>query len=483
VATSISFIDALRAELPDGRATTDPDHLERCSADWSWPALYARANGTSARPDVVVRAASDEEIAVTLRLATENGVTVVPRGGGSGVMGAAVPHHGGIVLDLAEMNRVVEIDEESMTATVEAGHNGREFEQLLNARGLSFPHFPASAEWASVGGYVAGRGSGVLSTRYGKIEDQVLSLRVVLANGDIIDTVPLSRHAVGPELTQLFVGSEGTLGVITRVRVKVMPIPEHRRFEAFSIPTLRAAVDALRHALQRGIRPSVVRLYDVDASAGSLTGVVGQELRTPTLLLVFEGQPGVADAEADVTLQLLSERGGSPLDSALCERWWNRRYDFYYPPHYPQLPAMWGTIDAVASYRHVLDVYEAVRDAVGTRFAGSGLTLRTHFSHWYEWGSMVYPRFVLPDIAVLDDPLAVYKQIWGAGVEAILGAGGLINDHHGIGSTLAPYVQRQWGPAFGTLLDVKRCLDPANVLNPGKLGFPLDRPGANGRRG
>ena len=160
-------------------ASTDAAELERCARDWSWSSLYAQQQGRAALPDVVVRATSDEEVATTLRLASEAGVPVVPRGGGSGVMGAAVPYAGGVVVDVSGMDRVVEIDELSLTATVEAGHNGRAFEQLLNERGLSFPHFPASAEWASVGGYVAARGSGVLSSRYGKIEDQV----VVAARG------------------------------------------------------------------------------------------------------------------------------------------------------------------------------------------------------------------------------------------------------------------------------------------------------------
>ena len=179
------------------------------------------------------------------------------------------------MVDLSAMDRIVEIDEASLTATVEAGHNGRAFERALNERGLSFPHFPASAEWASVGGYVAARGSGVLSSRYGKIEDQVVALRVVTPTGEVIDTMPVPRHAVGPELTQLFVGSEGTLGVITRVTVKLVPLPAHRRFEAVALPSLEGGIEALRATMQRGLRPAVIRFYDAEASRGSLSPVVG----------------------------------------------------------------------------------------------------------------------------------------------------------------------------------------------------------------
>jgi alkyldihydroxyacetonephosphate synthase len=370
------------------------------------------------------------------------------------------------------MDAIVDIDEVALTATVEAGHNGRAFEAALNARGLSFPHFPASAEWASVGGYVAARGSGVLSSRYGKIEDLVLALLVVTPTGEVIDTLPVPRHAVGPELTQLFVGSEGTLGIVTRVTVKLIPVPAHRRFEALALPSLQAGVDGLRAVMQRGLRPAVIRFYDAEAAGASLSPVVGATLETPTALLMFEGEERVADAEAERALELLDAVGGTRLEPALCRTWWDRRYDFYHPPHYPTLPAMWGTIDAVAPYDRILDVYDAVRAALAP-FAEQGLRLRTHLSHWYDWGAMVYPRFLLPDITPLDDPALLYRRIWAAGVEAILDAGGVINDHHGVGSTLAPYVARQWGPAYDTLLRVKRALDPANVMNPGKLGFPV----------
>jgi alkyldihydroxyacetonephosphate synthase len=132
---------------------------------------------------------------------------------------------------------------------------------------------------------------------------------------------------------------------------------------------------------------------------------------------------------------------------------------------------MWGTIDAVASYDRILGVYDGIRAALEP-FAGDGLKLRTHFSHWYDWGTMVYPRFIIPDVSGHPDPVGLYEAIWRAGVEAIFAAGGVINDHHGVGATLAPFLERQWGAAYGTLLQVKHALDPAGVMNPGKLGFP-----------
>jgi alkyldihydroxyacetonephosphate synthase len=259
--------------------------------------------------------------------------------------------------------------------------------------------------------------------------------------------------------------------VITQVTVRLVPLPAYRRFEAVALPSLEAGIVGLRTTMQRGLRPAVIRFYDAEAAAGSLSPVVGQALDTATALLMFEGEEAVADAEAETALGFLSETGGTRLDQQLCRTWWEHRYDFYHPPHYPTLPSMWGTIDAVAPYERIVPVYDAVRAALKP-YEAQGLRLRTHLSHWYEWGSMVYPRFVIPDASGADDPLALYYEIWGAGVNAILDAGGVMNDHHGVGSTLSQYVPRQWGAAHATLARIKAALDPAGIMNPGKLGLP-----------
>ena len=189
---------SLSSALGAGAVLTAPDELEAYAADTYWPALAAKAAGTPlARPDAVVRPRTEEEVATVLEIAHEHRVPVVPWGGGSGTQGGALAIHGGIVIDLRSLDKVIEVDETSMTATVQAGKNGRELEAELNARGLMLPHYPASVEWATVGGYVAARGSGVLSTRYGKIEDLVLSLRVATPAGGLMDTVAVPRHAVG----------------------------------------------------------------------------------------------------------------------------------------------------------------------------------------------------------------------------------------------------------------------------------------------
>ena len=447
---------------------TDAEVLERYSADTYWKALAARANGAPlGLADAAVRPADEDGVAAVLRFANDRGLPVVPRGGGSGSQGGAVPTEGGILLDLTRLERIVEVDEESLTVTAEAGVNGETLERALNERGLMLPHYPASVDLATVGGYVAARGSGVLSTRYGKIEDLVLSLRVALADGSLVETVAVPRHAVGPELTQLFVGSEGTLGVVTRATLQLAPLPAKRRFEAISFATLPEGIAAVRTCIARGLRPSVVRLYDEEATRTSLGPVVEEELEGVCTVFCFEGEPAVADAEAETLLRLVRDHGGAILDGRLGETWWRRRYEFYKPPHHPELPSIWGTLEAVAPYARIYDVYRAVKAAVEAPYADHGLVLKVHFSHWYPWGTMMYGRFIVPDGG--PDAIDLHDRIWDDAVQAMLRAGGVMNDHHGVGLKLAPYMRAQHGPGLDLMRRIKEVLDPNRIMNPGKL--------------
>ncbi len=461
---------ALVARVGDSAVTTASEDLDAYTADTYWPALAATAAGTPlARPEIVVHPRTEEDVATTLAIADEQGTPVVPWGGGSGTQGGALPIHGGIVVDMRSLDEIVEIDDVSMTATVQAGVNGRLLEAELNQRGLMLPHYPASVEWATVGGYIAARGSGVLSTRYGKIEDLVLTLRVATPATGLNDTVGVPRHAVGPELTQLFVGSEGTLGVITRATLQLVPMPAERRFATVAFPSVGAGVHAIRRALQAGHRPSVVRMYDEVATRLTFAPVVGEELSGVYTVLAFEGDPEAVDVEERRTLELAREAGGELLDPALGERWWDRRYDFYHPPHQPELPSIWGTLDVVATYSRIEAVYDALQQAVREPYADTGLELRMHLSHWYPWGTMIYGRFVVPDGG--PDALALHDRIWEDGMTAALDAGGVMNDHHGVGIKLGPYMRRQHGGALDAMRQIKAALDPNDVMNPGKMGL------------
>ena len=306
----VELAPALIAVLGADSVRTADAQLDAYTADTYWPAISARANGTPlGRPDVVALPRTEDAVAAALRVAAAYNVPVVAWGGGSGTQGGSVPVHGGLVIDLRALDQIIEIDERSLTVTAQAGVNGRALERTLNERGLMLPHYPASSEWATVGGYVAARGSGVLSTRYGKIEDLVLSLRVALAGGELIDTVAVPRHAVGPELTQLFVGSEGTLGIITRATLEIVPLPPERRFFTLQFPNVKAGIEAFRSTLAAGYRPSVIRMYDEEATARTFAPVVGEALEGVCAVVCCEGE-AAAVVRGGVPHRRARTRGG-----------------------------------------------------------------------------------------------------------------------------------------------------------------------------
>src|SRR5919106_601532 len=304
---------ALASAVGADAVTTAPEELDAYTADTYWPALAATAAGTPlARPEIVVRPRTEEDVAAVLAAADAQRTPVVAWGGGSGTQGGALPIHGGIVLDLRSLDRVLDVDETSMTVTAQAGVNGRRLESELNARGLMLPHYPASVEWATVGGYIAARGSGVLSTRYGKIEDLLLNLRVAAPATGLIETVEVPRHAVGPELTQLFVGSEGTLGVITRATLQLVPVPDERRFAAVAFPSVPAGIRAIRRALQSGHRPPVVRMYDEDATRLAFAPGGGEDLSGVYTVLAFEGEAEAVEGGGGPAATTSTTRPTSP---------------------------------------------------------------------------------------------------------------------------------------------------------------------------
>jgi alkyldihydroxyacetonephosphate synthase len=209
-------------------------------------------------------------------------------------------------------------------------------------------------------------------------------------------------------------------------------------------------------------------MYDEVATRQTLGPVVGEELEGVATILGFEGEEAVVDAEAERMRALAQEAGAIVLAGTLGDRWWSRRYEFYKPPHHPELPSIWGTIEAVATYSRIEAVYDGVRGAMRP-YESDGLVMKIHFSHWYPWGTMIYGRFVVPDGG--PEGIALHDRIWEDGVQAILAAGGVINDHHGVGLKLAPYMRAQHGASLDTLRRIKEALDPNGIMNPGKLGL------------
>jgi alkyldihydroxyacetonephosphate synthase len=465
-------IERLRGRLGEIPMLTDPEVLRETSRDTYWKAAALASSGRAPVADAVVRPRSAEEVAVTLAAAAAEGVPVVPRGGGSGSQGGAVPDAGGVVLDLGGLDQILELDEAALTVRAQAGVPGLRLEEWLNERGYTFPHYPASLHLAQVGGYLAAKGSGVLSTKYGKIEDLVGSIEVALPSGELVRTVPIPRHAVGPDLNQLFIGSEGTLGVITEATLLIRPLPEHRSFRLVAFDDLAAGIEAMRRVLQAGWRPAAVRLHDPEATRVNLARILDADVSGVVLVLVFDGPRPLVETEEREVLRSLTANGGRDQGPELAESWWENRFRIYYPPFRPELPSIWGTIDLAAGFGRILPAFEAVRELMQAEYSGYGLTFTGHFSHWYPWGTMVYGRFVLDDPPDdVDAAVTIYEEIWRRSSEVILREGAVINDHHGVGLKLAGDMRAQYGSAWPLLQEIKRAIDPDRVMNPNKLGL------------
>jgi alkyldihydroxyacetonephosphate synthase len=254
----------LEAIFGPRRVSTRVVDLETYSRDM-WPRLliaHREGKPSPHRPHAVVWPEHVREIVAVVKLAREQKIPIVPYGGGSGVCGGAVPIFGGITIDMKRMQTIRSVRAAELVCDVEAGLNGERFERELARRGYTFGHFPSSIYCSTVGGWMATRAAGQLSTKYGKVEDRVAGLTVVTGRGEVIETDGPTRALRGPNWTQLICGSEGTLGVITSARLRVAPAPQLKVFRGYEIEDIPAGVEAIRRVVQKGLRPAVIRLYD-----------------------------------------------------------------------------------------------------------------------------------------------------------------------------------------------------------------------------
>ncbi|HZQ84516.1 MAG TPA: FAD-binding oxidoreductase [Acidimicrobiales bacterium] len=468
-APAVEVSDEVLKRLGDVCASVSVDDAVRTEAgrDW-WPlamiwALHGEVPGSVG---AVARPASAAEVAGVLRVCNDARIPVTTAAGRSGVCGASVPAFGGVVLDMTGLTGVVAVDDVSLLLDVRAGTFGDVLEdELRGTHNVTLGHWPQSVELSTVGGWVACRGAGQYSTRYGKIEDMVVGLEVALADGRVIRTGGAApRAAAGPDLSQLFVGSEGTLGVVTEARLRIHPLPAYERRAAYGFASFADGLEVCRRILRRGATPAVLRLYDERESRRYQEG-------TNALLVLDEGDPAIVDAVMSVVTEECA--GAEVLDVDYVEQWMHHRNDVSALETAIRQDIVVDTTEIAARWAALPAIYV---DAVAALKAVPGMWVASaHQSHAYTDGACVYFTWAGQPVDGPNNDGAVesfYNAAWDAVTTTVLGHGGALSHHHGVGINRGRFMRPALGQGLDVLASVKQALDPNGILNPGKLGLP-----------
>jgi alkyldihydroxyacetonephosphate synthase len=478
-------VDAVGADaILDGA-----EHRIRRAAGKSYPDLVRMRSGRLERaPDAIVMAPDAERVTAVLAACARDGVAVVPFGGGTSVVGGvdplAGPHGRLISLDLRRL-RAVTVDRVAMTATLGPGLRGPEAEAALNAEGLTLGHFPQSFEYATIGGFAATRSAGQASAGYGRFDEVVTSIALATPEGEL-RTRATPHTAAGPSLRELIVGSEGTLGAITEVTVRVRRAPERRRYEGWIAAEFAAGCELVRSLAQADALPDVIRLSDEAETRVSLamSGTGGFKRtaldaylrlrrRSGGCLVIcgWEGEAESVDRRRALAAPRLRSGGAVALGEAPGRAWERGRYEGpYLRDELIDLGYFVETLETAHTWSRLGPLYEAVGAAIDAALRGQGTPgiVICHLSHAYRDGASLYYTFIAPR------RVGAEIEQWGtvktAACEAIVASGATITHHHAVGTDHAPYMPAEVGElGVESLRALKERLDPAGVMNPGKL--------------
>jgi alkyldihydroxyacetonephosphate synthase len=448
-----------------------------------------RSGEPEGAPDAVVLPGSHEQVRAVIELCARTSLAVVPFGGGTSVVGGVEPlrgaNEGVVALDMRRMAAVIELDRESLTVAVEAGIRAPALERHLAARGLTLGHFPQSYEYVSLGGCAATRSAGQASSGYGAIEKMVLGLRLAAPVGDLeLPAVPAS--AAGPSLRQLAVGSEGILGVISELSLRVRAAPGKRVYEGVFFESFSAGVHALRMLAQQHATPDVARLSDEPetrmslalAGTGGLKGRLGRAYLAARgygegclAILGFEGDAPDVAARRKHALALARQCGGLPVGRSPGEAWLKGRFTApYLRDELLTHGVMVETLETATQWSNVGRLHGQVARAIADALSACGTPglVMCHVSHLYETGASLYFTFIAARRS--DDEIGQWRAVKEAASGAIVRSGGTITHHHAVGRDHAPWMGQEVGDTgLAALRALKRELDPHGIMNPGKL--------------
>ncbi|MDD3718059.1 MAG: FAD-binding oxidoreductase [Actinomycetota bacterium] len=447
--------------------------------------------------DAVVWPREEEEIVSILRMGEARNLEIIPFGGGSSVTGGVEPlakdRDGALSLDLARLNRVLRVEATSQTAAIQAGALGPEIEEQLNEQGYTLGHFPESFDHSTLGGWIATRASGRQSTGYGDIEDMVLALRMVTPRG-VVDTRRVPNTASGPSVLQFCIGSEGILGVITEATMRIRPMPEVFDYRGLIFRNFAAGVSAIREMMQQGMVPTCVRLSDRTETAlvGSFRSTTGNKWKKKGeeaalkvlarrgfsfddgafMVMGLEGGREETEYMRAGILRLCRGLGGLHLGTGPGRQWYESRHDTaYFREQLMNRGVLVDTIETATTWDNLLHLYGEVRSALRAALeeGGGRSMVGCHVSHAYREGASLYYTLFAP-MTEEGGEEEQWERVKRAASEAIVENGGTISHHHGVGYEHSPWMRREVGEiSLEAIRAVKKVMDPACILNPGKL--------------
>jgi alkyldihydroxyacetonephosphate synthase len=480
---------ALSEAVGGAAVLTAHEQRVRRAAGRSYPDLIRlRTGALVGGPDAVVMPGGPAEVAAVLEVCAREGVAVVPFGGGTSVVGGVDPvagdHARVIALDLRRL-RAVEVDPVALTATLGPGLRGPEAEEALRAQGVTIGHFPQSFEYATIGGFAATRSAGQASAGYGRFDDLVTSLAMATPVGEL-RTLATPHTAAGPSLRQVALGSEGVLGAITEVTVRVRPAPERRRYEAWIAPDFASGCELVRAMAQAGALADVTRLSDEaetrvtmgmaptgGAQRALLDAYLRLRRRSDGCLIIcgWEGERESVDRRRALSARLLRGGGAASLGERPGRAWERGRYDGpYVRDELLDLGYFIETLETSHTWSRLADLYNAVRGALDAalRAQGTPPIVMCHLSHAYRDGASLY--FTFAARGRRGEELEQWRAAKAAACDAIVATGGTITHHHAVGRDHAPYMGAEVGEVgLEALRALKQRLDPAGIMNPGKL--------------
>ncbi|HOG01437.1 MAG: putative FAD-linked oxidoreductase [Firmicutes bacterium ADurb.Bin248] len=468
------LVRGLSAAVGAENVFADEQTICESSKDYIGFRIFERADGKSFAPRAacVVRPHTVEEVSRTLRFLNENRVDVTPRTGGSSVTQSIEPVEGGVILDGSAMSGILEINETNMTVTARCGTPLEYLENALNERGFTTGHFPQSLPMAHVGGLVATRSTGQFSTLYGGIEELVVGLEAVLPDGTVVRVKNVPRRSCGPDLRQLFIGSEGALAFVTEATLKLFRYrPDERWMRAYAVADMRRGLEFIRAVMADGYKPAVVRLHD----AAEVMMVLGMSEAVPEgqalLLFLCEGPRAIAEATGDAVAEYARKFDAADLGGKPVEAWFRTRNDVCRTLDnglYHEMGVIADTCEISANWDEIGNIY----DAVVARLTGEVEEMAYaggHASHCYAQGTNIYFTFAFMEEKGAQAAEADYMRVVAIILEETLRRGGSVAHHHGSGRYRTRFMPEEHGSSYELMYRLKDALDPNGIMNKGVL--------------